>query len=48
LKAWRINELGDPWQQLVVEDLDSPSVRKGQVLIQVEATDLNFADIHWQ
>lgn len=45
MKAWRINELGDPWQQLVVEDMDSPSVRKGQVLIQVEATDLNFADI---
>ena len=45
MKAWRINELGDPWKRLVVEHMDSPPLGQGQVRIQVEATDLNFADI---
>ena len=45
LKAWRINELGDPWERLVIEDIEAPQPFRGQVLIEVEATDLNFADI---
>lgn len=45
MKAWRMPELGDPWQKLVVEDIASPDVEPGMVKIAVEATDLNFADI---
>ena len=45
LKAWRINELGDPWERLVIEEIEEPKPRTGQLLIGVEATDLNFADI---
>ena len=45
MKAWRINELGDPWERLVIEEIEEPKPRTGQLLIGVEATDLNFADI---
>ena len=45
MKAWRINELGDPWERLVIEEIEEPNPRTGQLLIGVEATDLNFADI---
>jgi NADPH2:quinone reductase len=45
MKAWRMPELGDPWQKLAVEDVASPQVGSGMVKIAVEATDLNFADI---
>ena len=45
LKAWRINELGDPWEKLMIEEIESPSPKAGQISIGVEATDLNFADI---
>ncbi|NKB98666.1 MAG: zinc-binding dehydrogenase [Pseudomonadales bacterium] len=45
MKAWRMPKLGDPWDQLQVEEVDSPSVRDGMIKIEVEATDLNFADI---
>ena len=45
LKAWRINELGDPWEKLMIEEIESPSPKAGQISISVEATDLNFADI---
>ena len=45
MKAWRINELGDPWEKLMIEEIESPSPKAGQISIGVEATDLNFADI---
>ena len=45
MKAWRINELGDPWDNLAVEKIPSPRPKPGMVAIEVEATDLNFADI---
>jgi NADPH:quinone reductase len=45
MKAWRMPELGDPWDRLQVDDVVSPSVQEGMVRISVEATDLNFADI---
>ena len=45
LKAWRIKELGDPWEKLMIEEIESPSPKAGQISIGVEATDLNFADI---
>ena len=45
MKAWQMPRLGDPWNELVVTDVSLPSPRQGVCRIQVEATDLNFADI---
>lgn len=45
MKAWRLHELGLPWDVLRLEDVPSPEPGPGNVLVRVEATDLNFADI---
>ncbi len=45
MKAWQLLELGDPWDRLVAADLPSPQPGPGQVRVQVEGCDLNFADI---
>ncbi|MEQ8689314.1 MAG: NADPH:quinone oxidoreductase family protein, partial [Pseudomonadales bacterium] len=45
MRAWQLNELGDPWQQMSQLELDEPQVDAGQVVIEVEAADINFADI---
>lgn len=45
MRAWRINDLGLPWERLQLEDIEAPEPGPGMVKIAVEATDLNFADI---
>ena len=45
MKCWRMNELGDPWALLKMEELDLPAAIGDQIKISVEAADLNFADI---
>ena len=45
MRAWRINELGLPWEVLVGEDVPEPSLVSDSLRISVSATDLNFADI---
>ena len=45
MKAWQMLELGDPWVNLTLNDVDSPEPGPGQVRIAVEGADLNFADI---
>ena len=45
MKAWRINALGDPWDNLEVEDIARTALADGGCRIQVKAVDLNFADI---
>ena len=45
MKCWRMNELGDPWALLKMEELDLPAANGDQIKISVEAADLNFADI---
>ena len=51
MKAWRLPRLGDPWAELAAVDMAEPtvaqagSVRPDAVVVRVEATDLNFADI---
>jgi NADPH:quinone reductase len=45
MKAWRLHELGLPWEVLRLEDVDGPEPPPGTARIRVEATDLNFADI---
>ena len=38
-------ELGDPWTNLTLGEVDEPEPGPGNVRIAVEGTDLNFADI---
>jgi NADPH2:quinone reductase len=45
MKAWRINELGLPWEKMIVEDLELPETPRRVCKVEVEAVDLNFADI---
>lgn len=45
MRAWQLHEPGDPWTNLVLADLDPPEPGPGEVLVDVEGTDLNFADI---
>ena len=51
MRAWRLPKLGDPWAELAALELDAPTaqaaaaVRPDAVVVRVEATDLNFADI---
>ena len=45
MKAWQINELGDPWTHLSIGEVTLPVPPMGVCRIEVEAVDLNFADI---
>ena len=45
MKAWRLSELGDPWDVLKLQEVDSPLPGDGEARVQVAACDLNFADI---
>ncbi|MDE0007485.1 MAG: NADPH:quinone oxidoreductase family protein [Gammaproteobacteria bacterium] len=51
MRAWRLPRLGDPWTELAAVDMAEPtakeatSLRSDAVVVRVEATDLNFADI---
>ncbi|MCZ6619337.1 MAG: NADPH:quinone oxidoreductase family protein [Gammaproteobacteria bacterium] len=45
MKAWQIQKLGDPWQELEVVDIETPTPGAGMLRVRVHATDLNFADI---
>jgi NADPH2:quinone reductase len=45
MKSWIVNKLGDPSDVLELKELPVPSVEEGKLLIQVEASSLNFFDI---
>ncbi|MGZ9817244.1 NADPH:quinone oxidoreductase family protein [Peribacillus simplex] len=45
MKSWIVNKLGDPSDVLELKELPVPSVEDGKLLIQVEASSLNFFDI---
>ena len=45
MKAWRLDELGDPWDVLKLQEVDSPLPGDGEARVEVTACDLNFADI---
>src|SRR6266542_936538 len=45
MRAWRTHELGEPRDVLKLEEVDAPAPRDGYVLIDVEATALNFPDV---
>ena len=45
MRAWRVHEHGDPADVLRLEDVADPSPGPGQVVLDVAATGVNFADI---
>ncbi len=45
MKIWRLQELGDPIDQLSIVEEDPPAPGEGQVLIDVEAVGLAFPDV---
>ena len=45
MRAWRLNELGDPWDVLSLDEVESPSPGAGEARVSVSACDRNFADI---
>lgn len=45
MKAWRVAELGEPRDVLVLDDVDTPRPGPGQVLVRVLASAANFPDV---
>ncbi len=45
MRAWRLSELGDPWDVLSLQEIESPNPGAGEARVAVSASDLNFADI---
>ena len=45
MRAWRIHELGDPIQRLVLDEVAEPELGPGRVLVEVEAVGLAFPDV---
>jgi len=45
MRAWQVQQLGDPEQALKLVEVEEPSPGPGEVVIEVEAAALNFFDI---
>jgi len=45
MKAWQMEKLGDPWDNLTRNEVELPDVSDAVCRVRVEAADLNFADI---
>ncbi len=45
MRAWQVEELGDPEDALTLNEVGDPSPKDGEVLVEVEAAALNFFDI---
>ncbi len=45
MRAWRVHELGEPADVMVLDDVDVPTARAGEVLVDVGAASLNFPDV---
>src|SRR6266542_4049240 len=45
MRAWRVRELGEPADVMVLEDIEQPVPSRGQVLVRVAAAALNFTDV---
>ncbi|WP_119067147.1 NADPH:quinone oxidoreductase family protein [Rubrobacter indicoceani] len=45
MKALRVHELGEPENVLKLEEVEDPTPKEGEVLVEVEAASLNFFDI---
>ncbi|MGI9611823.1 MAG: NADPH:quinone oxidoreductase family protein [Acidimicrobiales bacterium] len=45
MRAWQLEDLGDPWENLKLVDVAPPEPTGALARIEVEGCDLNFADI---
>jgi NADPH2:quinone reductase len=45
MRAWQVPRLGEPWDVLTVVEVDPPEPAAGTVRVEVEAAEVNFADI---
>ncbi|WP_269411686.1 NADPH:quinone oxidoreductase family protein [Lentibacillus daqui] len=45
MRSWKVTKLGEPKDVLALQDEPCPAVETGKLLIEVEATSLNFFDI---
>jgi NADPH2:quinone reductase len=45
MRAWRLDELGDPFERLVLVDVDEPVAGPGEVALAVEATGLAYPEV---
>ena len=45
MKAWCVNELGDPRDVLTLEEIDEPAPGVGEVVVKVLATPANFPEV---
>jgi NADPH2:quinone reductase len=45
MQAWRVHELGEPEAVLRLDEIDEPVPGRGEVLVDVAATSLNFPDV---
>jgi len=45
MQAWRVHELGEPSDVMVLDDVDAPAPGAGEVLIDVAVASLNFPDV---
>ena len=45
MKVWRVTELGEPKEALSLEEIEEPSPKAGEVIIEVDAAAMNFFDI---
>jgi NADPH2:quinone reductase len=45
MRAWRVHELGEPGDVMVLDDVEEPEAGPGEVVLDVEAAALNFRDV---
>jgi NADPH:quinone reductase len=45
MRAWQVQQLGDPEEALKLAEIEEPSPGPGEVVVEVEAAALNFFDI---
>ena len=45
MQAWRVHELGEPSDVMVLDDVEAPTPGEGEVLLDVAAASLNFPDV---
>ena len=45
MRAWRVHELGEPGDVMVLDDIEAPVADPGEVLLDVAAASLNFPDV---
>jgi NADPH2:quinone reductase len=45
MRAWRVHELGEPADVMVLDEIDAPEAGPGQVLLDVATASLNFPDV---